>query len=133
MTDAKLAQGWTIEFDGDPIPEVTNFDLGFSVTEVDVTSHDSADSFREFIAGLKEPQEITFTVNWGIVDHGFLFDIVGDIASVATLTLEEPDASETYSVEAWVKGVNIHGPASGEAETGDIVFRTTGPFTRAAS
>lgn len=132
-TDAKLAQGWAIEFDSVPVPEVTNFDLGYTVTEVDVTSHDSADSTREFIPGLKEPQEITLTVNWNITDHGALFDIIGDATAVAVLTFAEPDASETYSVSAWVKGCTIHGPAGGEVETADIVFRTTGALTRSGS
>lgn len=133
MTDAALAQGFTIEFDSTPVPEVTNFDLGYSVTEVDVTSHDSPDSTREYVPGLKEPQEVTLTVNWNITDHGFLFDIIGDKTAEAVLSFEEPDASETYNVNAWVKGCTIHGPATGEVKTADIVFRTTGALWRAGS
>lgn len=133
MTDAKLAQGYSIAFGGTPIPEVTNFDLGDTTAEVDVTSHDSVNRTREFIAGLREPNEITMTVNWEITDHGFLWDQKGDSDSVATLSFEEPDASETYYVGAWVKGITLHGPATGEASTADIVFRTTGPAWRGGS
>lgn len=133
MTDAKLAQGWTVTFGSDAIPEITDFNLGQTVAEVDVTSHDSAGRTREFVPGLIDPQEISMTVNWAIADHGFLFDIQGDESATDTLTLVEPDASETYTIDAWVKGITIHAPATGAAETADIVFRTTGVLARAGS
>ena len=133
MTDAKLAQGWVIEFGGTPIPEVTTADFGQDTDEVEVTSHDSPNGAREYIAGLKTPQTVPMTVNWAITDHGFLFDILGDSTAVDTITGQEPDASETYSVDAWLKSLVIHAPATGEVETADLVWRTTGSLTRAGS
>src|ERR1043166_5757585 len=133
MTNAQLAQGAIVEFGGTPIPEVTTLDMPSTTAEVDVTSHDSPGRTREFISGLIDPGGIPMTVNWNIADHGFLYDIKGDSSAVDTLTVEEADSSETYSVQAWLRDLNIHEPATGEARTADLVFGTSGPQTRAGS
>lgn len=47
------------------VAEVTNISgPGLSRDAVDVTSHDSPNKYREFIAGLKDAGEITFDINF---------------------------------------------------------------------
>lgn len=132
MTDAVLAQGATISFDGSPVAEVTNYDLGISADETDVTSHDSPDRFREFIPALKDPGEFPITVNWVADVHEPYFTGVGDTENEGALIVTLPNAAAVYSCTAWIKSLTIHGPADGAAQTADIVFRVTGPWTPAS-
>lgn len=133
MTNAQLAQGMTISWGAAPIAEVTNFALAYSVDQVEVTNHDSPGRAREYIAGLFTPSEVTFTVNYVAGSHGVIIDAAGDSSAVDTLLIDIPDLSDSFSVDAWVKGFNMPGPATGEALTMDITFQTTGPVTRTGS
>jgi predicted secreted protein len=123
----------TISWGGSPIHEVVNFGLGSTVDQVEVTNHDSPGRAREYIAGLFTPGETTFTVNYDATFHGELVDSAGfsDIVKILSVTL--PDSSDTFEVNAWVKGINLPGPATGEALTMDIIFQTTGKLFRASS
>ncbi len=71
-TIAKLAQGTLFKI-GDAaspevfttIPECYNLDVPDVRTELlDVTSHDSTGGFREYIAGLKDGEQVTAEINW---------------------------------------------------------------------
>lgn len=128
MTSAVLAQGATITFGGTPVPEVTNLDMGYDSEQLEVTSHDSPNSAREYIAGLITPQEVTFTVNYTDADHGFLTATIGDSSSPDTLSVTGNDGG-TISVDGWVKGCVVHYPATGAAQTADITIQTTGPMS----
>jgi len=125
MTQALLAQGAVVTFSGDAVPEVTNFDFGQGAEDLDVTSHDSPNSTREFIAALITPDEIPMAVNWNWTDHNSLFAIIGDSSAVDTLAWELTDGAN-LSVQAYVKSIQVHVPATGAALTADIVWRTTG-------
>lgn len=133
MTSAQLAQGMTISWGGNSIDEVTNFTLAYSVDQVEVTNHDSAGRAREYIAGLFTPSELTFSVNYVASSHGPIIAQAGDDTAVDTLTVTLPDGSDTFSVDAWVKGYSMPGSATGEALTMDITFQTTGPVTNGGS
>ena len=70
MTSAVLAQGTLMKI-GDgagnytTIAEVKNLaGPALSQAAVDVTNHDSANQFREYIAGLRDGGKVTFDVNW---------------------------------------------------------------------
>ena len=132
-TQAQLAQGMTITWGGGAIAEVVNFSLGSSVDQVEVTNHDSVGRAREYIAGLFTPGETTFTVNYNATFHGELVDSAGFSEIIKVLSVTLPDASDTFEVNAWVKGFTLPGPATGEALTMDIIFQTTGPVFRASS
>jgi predicted secreted protein len=126
MTNAILAQGMDISWGADHIEEVTNFTLNYTVDQVEVTNHDSVGGAREYIAGLFTPSEVSFTVNYIPASHDTILANAGDSTTVATLSIVTPDASGGFSVQAWVKGFNFPGPATGEAMLLDIVFQTTG-------
>lgn len=131
MTTAMLAQGWTITFDSSPVEEVTTFDLGVTAARLEVTNHDSPSGFREYIAGLFEGQPITFTKNH--VDSDYSYEqAVGDSDNPGSLVMTSPTGA-VYTVDAYVSGYTIHAPATGEAETADLEFTTTGPLARTGS
>ncbi len=64
-TSAKSAFGTTIQWNAEAIGEVLSISgPSQSVDTIDVTSHDSSDSFREFIAGLRDGGEVTIEGNF---------------------------------------------------------------------
>lgn len=127
MTQAVLAQGWTVTWGSHSLDEATSFDVPKVTSRVDVTNHDTDAGFREFIAGLFDPIEITFTCNH-VPSHAVFESAAGDSTTTAILTMTSPMGA-SYSGTAWVSGFTVHAPATGEAETIDIVFTINGELT----
>ena len=130
MTDAYLAQGWVVTFGGDGIDEIKTFDLGVTSARVEVTNHDSAGGTREYIAGLLDPSQITFSCNH-VTSHAVFEAAVGDSSSPASLVMTSPGGFD-YTVDAYVSGFTVHAPATGEEETVDLEFTTTGVMVSAS-
>lgn len=129
MTVAQLGQGTSITFGGSTVAEATNASFALDVDQVDVTSHDSPSRTREYIAGLiGTSNAVPVEVNWS-TDFDTYFAIQGDITAAQTLSFTTPDASGTYSVSAWVKGIELRMPAAGEALTGTITFQPSGAWS----
>jgi predicted secreted protein len=62
----------------DAVAEVTNIDLlDVDVEDLDVTSHDSPEEWREFIGGLKDGGELSFEINFDPAVHAELLDLLG--------------------------------------------------------
>ena len=60
------------------IGELTDADfMDISVEDIDTTSHGSPDKAREFIGGLMDGGELSFTVNFDPAMHGDILDVVG--------------------------------------------------------
>jgi hypothetical protein len=140
MSEAQLAQGCTITFGATPVIEVTNItNLGPENSDVDVTSHSSADRTREFIPGLIDPGEVSMDVNFAEQDAGQqeLFDNANAAAldidtaiQELSITLPPPlDSEGPFLVNAYVKSFKLGLPSDGGPQSGTIVFRTTGPVT----
>jgi predicted secreted protein len=130
---AKLAQGADISWGGTPVTLVQNLDFGADADQVDVTSHDSQNRTREFIAGLISPQEVSMSVYWDPSEHISLADAQGDSSLTATLDVNDADGEPIGNVQAWVKSVIVHLPADGSPQTADVVFQTTGTVDWGAS
>jgi hypothetical protein len=128
MTQAELAQGYAIDWGG-AIDEVTNFSFSYQSDQVDVTSHDSPDRTREFIAGLITPSECTLTCNYVPGSHDSVIANAGDSTTTNTLSFTRPAADGGFSMTAWVKGFSKNGSATGEVDSIDIVFQVTSAIT----
>jgi predicted secreted protein len=77
LTQAKAAYGTTISIDATAIAELTNIGgVDISMDTIDVTSHDSANAYREFIGGLVDAGEVPVEGNF----------YPGDAGQVALLT-----------------------------------------------
>jgi len=64
LTEAKAAFGTTISIGGTAIAELTNIGgVDASMDTIDVTSHDSANAYREFIGGLIDAGEVPIEGN----------------------------------------------------------------------
>lgn len=60
------------------VADVTNIDvLNVKVDTTDVSSHDSPEGWREFIASLKDAGDLSFDINYDPAVHGTLFAAIG--------------------------------------------------------
>lgn len=100
MTSAVSGFGTTLKWDDNAIAEITSITgPSESADSLDVTSHDSADEFREFLAGLRDGGEISL--------EGFFYpgDSTGQIqvhtdmqaGSSKSFTLTAPDGVTNFS------------------------------------
>jgi len=82
----KFAHGATLTLGSDLIAELTNITgPSMAVDPIDVTSHDSADKYREFVAGLKDGGEISVEGNFISAVQGNL--LVANITSGETVAI----------------------------------------------
>lgn len=64
-TAAKLASGTSLARNGNTIAELTNIGgIEISLDAIDVTSHQSADSFKEYVGGLLDVGEVSIEGNF---------------------------------------------------------------------
>ena len=106
----KIGDGATPTENFTTIAEVSNISgPGLSMDTIDVTSHSSADGWREYIAGQLEAGEITFDINYipTEVTHNLAKGLLGDLAAKTrrNFQLVFPDAgSTTWKFTALVTG-----------------------------
>jgi len=135
-TDAKAAYGVTLSWNGNTVAELTNIGgVEISNDMRDVTTHDSASRFREFIAGLADGGEVP-------IEGFFKYDdTTGQLAMVtdagdgtereAIITF--PDSIATWTFDALIQRIKVgDAPVDGEIPftatlrvTGEPVLATT--------
>jgi predicted secreted protein len=99
---AKKAFGVTLTRDGNAIAELTNIG-SFEITRetIDVTSHDSDDGYREYIAGLKDTAEIAIEGNFlpGNTDGqaALLTDLENGTLQTFVIGCTDPTFTYTFS------------------------------------
>lgn len=96
------------------LTEIGEFGLGEG-DDIDVTSHDSVDGYREFIRGLVDPGEITFTGQWTndasqeLPMTGANTGIdTGPTTTLDTFRITLPDSLGVWEGEGYWKSFNIN-------------------------
>jgi predicted secreted protein len=85
-----FAHGTTLTLGSDLIAELTNVSgPTIAVDTIDVTSHDSADKFREFVAGLKDGGEIS-------VEGNLITAVQGNLILTNVASGDEEDVIITF-------------------------------------
>lgn len=114
----------------DAVAEVNNISLsGSSRDAVDATHMTSADSFREYIAGLMDAGEVSITLAH---QSGTLEDLkAAQIAGVGQFKVTEPDTS-TLVFSAVVTSVSTTYPLDDKMMT-EATFKITGKPTYTAA
>lgn len=144
-TNARLALGTLLKRGdgGGPevfttIAEVTGITGPSLTTEtIDVTSHESAGGFREFIAGLKDGGEVTFEINY-IPDSASHDNTAGLLKDYTDKTLRNfeiiwPDVSLTkWSFKALITSFTPEAPATGNDKlSASVTMKVSGAPTLA--
>jgi predicted secreted protein len=108
------------------IGEATNISgPGLERDTIDVSSHDSPDGFQEFVGGLKNPGEVTFTVNWDPAIHLPLKDDFQDpLPRNYQIVLPNPPGG-TWSFAAFLTGMGHEYPYD-DKMSADFTFKISG-------
>ena len=108
----KFANGATLTLGSDLIAELTSITgPSMAVDAIDVTSHDSADKYREFVAGLKDAGEISVEGNLITAVQGNL--LVANITSgaeVAVIINFGPADPATFTCQGFVTAFEPDSP-----------------------
>lgn len=115
------------------IGEVGDFEDGDTIELVEVTNHQSPNSRREYIAGLKDGAEISFPVNYlpSHATHNRATGLRGKIGEVLDFQIVAPGETETYNFSALVMGVTRSFPVQGVMQM-TVTLKKTGADTYTA-
>lgn len=137
MSSAVFAFGTLLKRSGTTIAEVTDITPpGVSRDSVEVTHHQSPARYREFIKGLLDAGEVSFTINY-IPDNtthnnalGLLSDFTNN-ATIDTWTLVFPNvAGTTWTFPAFVTKFDPKAPIDDKLSA-DITLKVSGQPTLA--
>jgi predicted secreted protein len=95
---------------------------------IDVTSHDSPNRFMEYVGGLIDPGEVTFTVNWDPDIHVVLVDDFQDpTPRNYKIVLPTPPGGE-WAFSAFITGMSHEYPHD-DKMSADFTFKISGEPT----
>lgn len=112
--------GGSVNFTGtNVIGEIVSIDLPeLNVTDIDVTSMDSASNFMEFIPGSTDPGVVALTVNYTEAQDKLMSGAVGGTNVAETWTITFPDAA-TWATSGYVSNFG-----AGTSQPNDKITRT---------
>lgn len=102
--------------------------------EVDATSHQSPDDFREYIRGLKDAGTVTLQIMWvpGDTEDQFL-QALRESGAVRTHKVAWPGPNSwEWTMSGWIKTITPAAPI-GDKMTANVEIRVTGKITMAAA
>lgn len=111
-----------------PIANVTNLSGPEIERETyDVTAHDSANGWREFIGGLKDGGEVSIEVNFDPTDHD---DLLADLDDTVArdYKIVFPRSLGSWAFKAFMTGFTSEHPVD-DKQTGEMTFKVTGKPT----
>jgi predicted secreted protein len=113
-----------------PIAHVTNLSGPEIERETyDVTAHDSADGWREFVGGLKDGGEVSVEVNYDPRDHDTLVsDFEDDAPRDYRMTFPAQAGGGSWAFKAILTGFKQEAPVD-EKFSGELTFKVSGKPT----
>jgi predicted secreted protein len=133
-TSAKSVHGTTLKRDGNLVAELTNIGgVEIKVDTIDVTSHDSASGYKEWIGGLKEAGEVAIEGNFIPGDTsgqiGLHTDMVAGTLQAFIITFPAALAT-TWTFDAIVSRFKINDAKAGnEAASFSATLKISGAPT----
>lgn len=112
------------------VPGVKDFSLPMgSADQIDVTTHDSAGGYREYVSGFLDSKEISIPMVWdgSNAQHAALLAALGGAALPFKITGKE-STPKVYTFSGLVKDIEISWPVQG-AQEATLVIKPTGAIT----
>ena len=109
MTEAKATFGTTLSRAGSTVAELTNIGSPkLSAGEIDVTTHQSADGYKEYIQGLREGGDVPIEGNFINSDTNGQIGLLNDFnaGTVQDFVITFPDGT-TWTFKAFVKSFEL--------------------------
>lgn len=113
------------------IPGIKDFSLPIgSADQIDVTSHDSAGGYKEYVSGLMDTSEISIPAVWdgSNTQHAALVAALQASTVLGYKITGKESTPKTYTFQANVKSIDLSWPVAG-AQEATIVLKPTGAIT----
>lgn len=127
---AKHALGCTVSVGGSAIAEVTAIGIPEITGEViDVTTHDSADGFKDYIRGLFDTGDCTITMKYtagSTTDDACIAAVTGAAAVAIEIVAYAASGTEDITFNAFGTGYKINDLSPGEEQTATLTLKPTG-------
>jgi predicted secreted protein len=112
----------------DLVGEITELDvLDVEVEDLDVTTHDSPDQWREYLGGLKDGGELSFTLNFDPALHASLLDEVGAPHTFQIILPADADDAEV-DFAGHINGMSAAAPHDDKLEA-EMTIKVSGAPT----
>ena len=131
MSSAVFGLGCSISHGAADIPEILSITgPGLSLDPVDVTNQDSTDSYREFIAGLRDSGELSFDINYqpSLALHEGLLTSFNAGTKVAWILLFPGGGTEKFTSQGFISGFDVSAPIDAQL-TASVTVKLTGAMT----
>lgn len=104
---------------------------GFTSEDIEVTSHDSPNRFKEWVAGLKDGAELKMDINWdpSAVTHESLLDDYDAASSKAYQLVWPTSPTITWTFSAYIKEFTPKAPVAGKLSA-SVTYKIAGAVTR---
>lgn len=101
--------------------------LDVSAETIEVTSHDSAGGWREFIGGLKDGGSLSMSVNYDPALHGTIFSNIGVDGVAHQITLTDAGAA-VVTFDGIITALSVGAPMDDKLAA-DVTIKVTGAPT----
>lgn len=133
MTEAVSGFGTQLVWNTSDVVEMTSISgPSQSADTIDVTNHDSADQFREFLAGLRDGGEVTFEGNFiqGDTDGQIAMHTDFQAGTKRTWTIQMPGwvaSAPQFSGEGFLTAFSVDFPFDGKISVSGTIKVTGKP------
>jgi hypothetical protein len=123
------AYGTALTWVGNPVVELDNIDItGSNGDEIDITNHDSPDTYKEYVLGLLDGGTLTCTGNFVPSDttgqYAMILDHYSRTSRAWVITYTDGGAA-TLGGNGYVKSFRVTAPVAGKLGV-EFVIRITG-------
>ena len=107
------------------VAEVTSVDvLDISADTIDVSSHDSANQWREFVGGMKDGGELSMEINYDPALHGTILSNIGGDPVAHRITLTDAGAA-VVTFDGVLTGLKASAPFDDKL-SGTVTIKVSG-------
>ena len=132
---AQSAFGATISVGGSSLAEVTSIGVPSLTGEViDVSTHSSANRWREFVRGMRDAGEITISMEYeagSATDDACIAAITGDAAVAVVLVAKANSGTEDLTFNAFGTSYEVNDLEVDGKQTANLTLKPTGAVTQA--
>ena len=134
---AQSAFGATATIGGVTLSEVTSIGIPSMTGEViDVSTHSSANRYREFIRGMRDAGEFTITMQYtagSADDDACLLAINSNAATAVVLTAAASSGTEDFTISALGTNYSVNDLEPDNSQTATLTLKPSGQPTQDAS
>lgn len=134
---AKDAFGATISVGGSALAEVTSIGVPTLTGEViDVSTHSSANRWREFIRGMRDAGEFSVTMKYvagSASDDACIATVTADTATAVVIDVKAATGTEDLTISAYGTSYAVNDLEFDGEQTATLTLKPTGAVTQAPS